>query len=53
MLKIVEKKLSRTTQMYIHQKIGLSSELSLEDKTVGDPKNAWFVRNILKHRDVF
>ena len=33
--------------------ISLSSELSQEDKTTGDPKNAWFVRNTLEHCDVF
>ena len=33
--------------------INLSSELSHEDRTTGDPKNAWFVRYSLKRYDVF
>ncbi|OUV31291.1 MAG: hypothetical protein CBC60_00650 [Betaproteobacteria bacterium TMED100] len=36
-----------------NQKISLSSELSNEDRTIGSPKNAWFVRYTLKNHDVF
>ncbi|OUW01412.1 MAG: hypothetical protein CBD16_05590 [Betaproteobacteria bacterium TMED156] len=31
----------------------LSSELSLEDKTYGDPKNAWYIKHILERYEVF
>ncbi len=40
-------------KLTITRAIRLSNELNTEDRTLGDPKNGWFVRYLLEHHEVF